>query len=382
LPKICNKCNKKIPEEYDFCCYCGAQQQNNLNETLPFSKMINVNDKYYFNAFDKISHYYYVWNWSSFFFGMFWFAYRKMFLFIPFPYILAILINLLLYFFTRHPLNPVFAILLSAVLCGVFGNSIYKKHLQNLNNKINSLNINYAEKLQMVKRKTGTSRNAAIILFLIIFVLLGFVAISAINDIRTRELERKKEDKKSTFDNVGEPHEGSFYIWDKKAYLWQIKKENNKYYVFTKKDDGTWAWFLLSQNFDINNPDIENNILFEAFTPYPQISNSSNITPENFEEKISLTKRKSWYDNNIFKGFFNEFYGMNTKYTYEYIGTTTPYEFSLPGYEYYTFDVYRVNYSSNYKVYYLVPFNEYFSPPTVYEFIENTNIQHVWYGAM
>lgn len=100
------------------------------------------------------------------------------------------------------------------------------------------------------------------------------------------------------------------------------------------------------------------------------IENDSAITKKTFESTVDINDElaKNEY---LFEMFFEEKLS-NSIDTWEYIGTTYN-TFSLPEYDFYSFEIYKAG-----DEYYLFPFNEYTSAPTLYRFIENTSLELVW----
>lgn len=95
------------------------------------------------------------WNWATFFFGPFWFGYRKMY--VPLLFILAtyLVVDLFLYV-TGTDFWNLFIFPLTIIL-SFFGNYIYLKHTNKHINKANLTLLNNEQKMTYLKRKGGTS---------------------------------------------------------------------------------------------------------------------------------------------------------------------------------------------------------------------------------
>ena len=99
---------------------------------------------------------------------------------------------------------------------------------------------------------------------------------------------------------------------------------------------------------------------------------SNAITKGNFESVVDLTPRDN-HSKGLFEIYFNEQSGSNS---WEYLGTSYS-TFSLPEYDFYSFDIYQMN-----SEYYLIPFNDYTISPTIYKFVENEEPILVWSYAV
>ena len=172
--KTCPKCGSPVKDGSNYCSNCGQLLKNDsltleAGESIPsdnisemWAYFVQKKVDYYIPKFEmfeknnkKVS-----WNWASFFFGPFWFFYRKMYLY----GFMFILIGL----FTSGLIN--------GILAGIFGNYLYYVHarskIENALLKSKGLNI---DPRTLLLSYGGTSFWQAVGIFiLIIFILIGF----------------------------------------------------------------------------------------------------------------------------------------------------------------------------------------------------------------
>jgi len=110
----------------------------------------------------------------------------------------------------------------------------------------------------------------------------------------------------------------------------------------------------------------------EMTTQHLDKATATGITASNFESVVDLTFEA--HNDSLFELFLSETMSGELA-DWEYIGTSYA-TFSLPEYDFYSFDVYRAN-----SEYYLLPFNDYVSAPNVYEFVENEGLVLRWTGT-
>ena len=159
---------------------------NSYNETnidADIQAFIGTNQYYYFYKFQKLNlkNSKVSWNWASAFFGAYWYAYRKMYLiqflyYITYFFAVGCLGMLMASLFpTRNTLKPFVAIapilivFLPCVLSGIFGNHIYKSHVEK-HVQIARYMDAYMKQNYLMK-KGGTSGGALLILIIITLLL-------------------------------------------------------------------------------------------------------------------------------------------------------------------------------------------------------------------
>lgn len=125
---------------------------------------------------------------------------------------------------------------------------------------------------------------------------------------------------------------------------------------------------------DNNQQSLDNYSMDDNVIPEPD------ITSDNFEQVVPLTKRSDWYDNGIFSSYFDSC-DHQSGVTWQYIGTT-PDIFGLSYYDYSDVDVYRVDYTDGWVSYLFVPYNENIgNPPVVFLFFDSNEAPwEIWNG--
>lgn len=196
---VCRKCGAAYTEGQRFCGSCGnvllndekilmqqkgfgeGQQvdsyystpdtdynsyQRSIDEDMKI--FIGANEEYYFERFQKGSKV--SWNWSSAFWGSYWYAYRRMYL-MQFLYyvsyflyvILLCLITFGIFFHTRNVaaasvVTLLVALVLPFVFSGILGNYLYKRHVEKHVKRARSMEGNMKE--AYLRKKGGTSNVA------------------------------------------------------------------------------------------------------------------------------------------------------------------------------------------------------------------------------
>ena len=108
------------------------------------------------------------WNWGPFFFGVFWFAYRKMYLYAIIVLIILSLVGLLL----PIPFLELAIIYPFWMYVAIYANHWYRKHVEKKILKIKGECKKESLLSAELARRGGVTVAAPIILFLIILVLL------------------------------------------------------------------------------------------------------------------------------------------------------------------------------------------------------------------
>ena len=129
------------------------------------------------------------------------------------------------------------------------------------------------------------------------------------------------------------------------------------------------------------NPSENNQQILDNYTMEDNIIPEPDITSDNFEQVVTLTKRNNWYDNGIFSSYFDSC-NYQGNVTWKYIGTT-PDIFGLSYYDYTEVDVYRVDHADGWVSYLFVPYNENIgNPPVVFLFFDSSEVPwEIWNGS-
>ncbi len=178
----CSKCGKPLTEDMVFCIHCGhpvAKKEENSQQTYTsytqaeidpdVEMMVGVNTEYYlpkfrqFKQLNKTTS----WNWASFFFPLWWFVYRKMYLYA----LCAWGVNVLISSMTAGTGG-----LAVRILAGIFGNYIYMYWLEDQAKQAKIMTP--SEKQVFINKKSGVNKGAIIALAVlhILFVVIGVVA--------------------------------------------------------------------------------------------------------------------------------------------------------------------------------------------------------------
>lgn len=180
----CSKCGKPLAEDMAFCINCGhpaakqsgaddgtAQQSCNAYSQHVIDpdveRLVGVKQEYYLPKFRqfKTLNKYASWNWSAFFCTLWWFVYRKMYLYALCVWGVSILLS---------SMTDGAGGLLVSILSGVFGNYIYMYHLEDQAKQAKTMT--FQEKEAFLDKKSGVNKGA-VILLTIVFVLFIALAI-------------------------------------------------------------------------------------------------------------------------------------------------------------------------------------------------------------
>lgn len=149
--------NKNIDTDFtdsDFINFVGLR-----NTEYYFKKWKNHKDKNLFVS----------WNWASFFLGLYWLLYRKLYAwFVGITIIDTICITLI------SPYNPVLAGLIPliiAILLGIFGNCIYIKHSKKKIKSLKRFFDKYGDTKEALIANGGTTLVAPLVLLSISTVI-------------------------------------------------------------------------------------------------------------------------------------------------------------------------------------------------------------------
>ncbi|GAB6072901.1 hypothetical protein JCM14244_12780 [Venenivibrio stagnispumantis] len=115
------------------------------------------------------------WNWAAFFFGMLWFAYRKMYSIAIMIMAFLILLQIIQLKMNTPPLIVALTNIFISIGFGMFGNYIY---LDFVKNKIKEIKEKYPDEnliIAEIGRNGGTSIISAIMFGLIYLILTGFI---------------------------------------------------------------------------------------------------------------------------------------------------------------------------------------------------------------
>lgn len=136
----CPNCGTDVNEEVRFCSSCGVEigmtsDIENADEDQKWAKMVGKNYAYYkekwsasHNPESAAS-----WNWAAFAFGALWLGYRKMYkpIFILFGiFVLTDIIDIVSGFNELTGLLSYAVTGLSNILIGLYGNTLYYRHVQ------------------------------------------------------------------------------------------------------------------------------------------------------------------------------------------------------------------------------------------------------------
>lgn len=205
---FCSKCGSKNNKVNSFCSNCGNKltqekseyinvndksvntnetknkNTNTINTTLDYlgtdemNMFISKNIEYYNPKFRQITRTgdKKTWNWSAFFFNIYWFLYRKM-------YVQAVIIFFISIIATMIPYVGIIINLCMAIGIGMYANSIY---LDNINKKLNEIAImgsdmGYETKESMIMKKGGTNIAIPLVILgiyvLFIIFIVGFFGV-------------------------------------------------------------------------------------------------------------------------------------------------------------------------------------------------------------
>lgn len=153
--------------------YTGYLPNGRMDE---FMQALIQNNIYYYDqkfAMMNMSGSSVAWNWASFFLGAYWMVYRKMYLNTLFLWLINIGIGLI-------GMIPVVGWIISGILgiglwvcMGLFGNVIYKKHVEKIYEECR--NLSYDHRKQECVTKGGTS-GGAVVVYILIVIFGGVIA--------------------------------------------------------------------------------------------------------------------------------------------------------------------------------------------------------------
>ncbi len=153
--------------------YIGYLPNGRMDE---FMQALIQNNIYYYDqkfAMMNMSGSSVAWNWASFFLGAYWMVYRKMYLNTLFLWLINIGIGLI-------GMIPVVGWIISGILgiglwvcMGLFGNVIYKKHVEKIYEECR--NLSYDHRKQECVTKGGTS-GGAVVIYILIVIFGGVIA--------------------------------------------------------------------------------------------------------------------------------------------------------------------------------------------------------------
>ena len=167
---FCPNCGKEISEDKVFCNYCGRRiLKNPINNQVSLSPLIDNNSNNYNsdNNIDFLKDYLGAkydsfinggFSFCAFFFGYFYFFYRKMYLF---GLVVLAISQLITFFFQNQPILFSFVYIIFDVVLGFMFKVSYINYLK--------ANESY------LKGKKSTSLLGAILMSIIVFSIFGFV---------------------------------------------------------------------------------------------------------------------------------------------------------------------------------------------------------------
>ena len=145
--------------------------KQNFDTDFTDSDFINFvglrNTEYYFKKWknNKDKNCFISWNWASFFLGLYWLLYRKLYAwFIGIAIIDTVCVSLISIY------NPIIAGLIPliiAILLGIFGNSIYIKHTKKKIKSLKTFFDKYGDTKEVLEANGGTTLVAPIVLLAI-----------------------------------------------------------------------------------------------------------------------------------------------------------------------------------------------------------------------
>jgi hypothetical protein len=163
---LCPKCGKPNNQALTNCIYCSVNLHTGEESAASLeTALIGDEAAYYEQKFQMMRQFNTTtaWNFAAFFCGTFWFVYRKMYKWALLT-VVAGMINIII---------PFFPGLLVSVMIGVFGNSIYMRHIEKLAAQYNALPEN--EKPSLLKRggTSGAAVGVAIALYILLIIAIA-----------------------------------------------------------------------------------------------------------------------------------------------------------------------------------------------------------------
>lgn len=183
----CSKCGADIGESA-FCAQCGTSASiatpdtnpTNVTQDTPSTNVtderalmqafIGPNAYYYMGKFDEMpaaGDFIPGWNWSAFFLGLWWFLYRKMYVYAALAWAVTLILS---------PATAGAGGLAAMVLMGIFGNSLYRKFVREEIAKTAALNP--AVRMSALQSKGGVTWVPVLIAIAVVFVV-GFIGFAA-----------------------------------------------------------------------------------------------------------------------------------------------------------------------------------------------------------
>ena len=189
MSKYCKFCGNEAADEARFCGECGG----NFGSTTEYERveadiiqppkrnhsgvaadrlevrerLVGTKTEYYIPRFETMETLNSTtsWNWCAFLFSTGWMMYRKMYAYALFLFIAANIFTLL---------GLGFMTLVMSIGCGILGNYLYMKDINNRTEK--AMNMQPEERELFIQKNSGTSWVAVIVLYLI-GTALGFLLV-------------------------------------------------------------------------------------------------------------------------------------------------------------------------------------------------------------
>lgn len=194
MTTYCPSCGAPVPDSLDACQSCGINLPNgdavaadadqhpdgSANDMDPKATFVGTNYEYFTRKWRLANHanQKFTWNWAAFLIGPFWFAYRKMYLYI------AIFMAIVIPETAAEILLGVPAFVTNAisigitVVLGLFGNYWYQLHVHRKVGRIMADN-QFANKSVALRRQGGTSFTAPAVLLATVLIL-GYLYIQGV----------------------------------------------------------------------------------------------------------------------------------------------------------------------------------------------------------
>lgn len=139
--------------------------------------ILGENASYYFDRFAKMRERNWVstWNWVAFFFPAPWFCYRKMYGIGVAIFFGMMLLQITLAALGIYEQTAVPAQVLPRLGLALFGNTLYRRHVHRIAEKVNAMGLPEEERLKQLVKRGGVNGMAAT-LAVIIPGLLGFIS--------------------------------------------------------------------------------------------------------------------------------------------------------------------------------------------------------------
>lgn len=184
----CRLCYTLLTEENRFelegvpaCIACKPRLVQMVQEGVPLDELamgpeeidhlVQKNLPYYHRVFAEMRGRKWSWNWLAFFFPIPWLFYRKMYLFGLVFMIGAAVFEAAIEFATSSAPASRGSQMLYRMILGVFGNLLYRRHLQGVLAKVNSLQLPSDERLAALKKRGGVSTWACVAVIVVPAIL-------------------------------------------------------------------------------------------------------------------------------------------------------------------------------------------------------------------